>query len=166
MMISLPEVTINGQRPETSLPDRSTLGWLPHARRTVVAPHQQIAERVVGIAAELSAGRDYDQSWYSREKVSLELEFRYTVFAYSSFHLMGDAEKYSLGEFGDCASAVAACEKVIDDFFLSIRQSPSSPETLREDYENSGPEPYIASDDPACWFSAADYVRRRVAGPR
>ena len=65
--------------------------------------------------------------------MSSELEFRYTVFAYSSFHLMGDAEKYRLGEFDDCASAVAACEKVIDDFLLSIREGTSSPETLLED---------------------------------
>ena len=90
------------------------------------------------------------------------MEFRYTVFAYSSFHLMGDAEKYSLGEFGDCASAVAACEKVIDDFFLSIREGASSPETLLEEYESSGQEPYIESDDPEKWYYDADYVRRRI----
>ena len=75
---------------------------------------------------------------------------------------MGDAEKYRLGDFGDCASAVAACEKIIDDFLLSIRASASSAETLLEDYESSGPEPYIESDDPACWFSAANYVRQRI----
>ncbi len=94
--------------------------------------------------------------------MSTEREFRYTVFAYSSFHLMGDAEKYRLGEFGDCASAVAACKRIVDDFLLSIRERASSPETLLEEYESSGPEPYIESDDPACWFSAADYVRRRI----
>ena len=90
------------------------------------------------------------------------MEFRYTVYAYSGFHLMGDAEKYLLGEFGDCASAVAACKKIVDDFLLSIRDSASSPETLLEEYERSGPEPYIESDDPTCWFSTADYVRRRI----
>ena len=94
--------------------------------------------------------------------MSSELEYRYTVCAYSSFHLMGDAEKYVLGEFGDCASAVAACKKIVDDFLLSIGESGNSPETLLEEYASSGPEPYVESDDPACWFSAADYVRRRI----
>ena len=94
--------------------------------------------------------------------MSTEREFRYTVFAYSSFHLMGDAEKYLVGEFGDCASAVTACEKIVDDFLQSLGERTSSPETLLEEYESSGPEPYIESDDPACWFSAADYVRRRI----
>ncbi len=75
---------------------------------------------------------------------------------------MGDAEKYRLGEFGDCASAVAACEKLVDDSLPSIRTRASSSETPLEEYESSGPEPYIDSDDPACWFSAADYVRRRI----
>ena len=94
--------------------------------------------------------------------MSTEREFRYTVFAYSSFHLMGDAEKYLVGEFGDCASAVATCEKIVDDFLLSIRERTSSPETLLEEYDAAGPEPYIESGDPACWFSAAQYVRRRI----
>ena len=87
-------------------------------------------------------------------------EFRYSVYAYSSFHLMGDAEKYLLGEFGDCASAVAACKKLVDDFLLSIRAT--SPEALLDEYQNSGAEPYIASDDPACRFSATAYARRRI----
>lgn len=94
--------------------------------------------------------------------MSSSAEFRYWVYAYSSFHLMGDAEKYLLGEFRDCASAVEACEKTIDDFLLSVRASASSPEALLDEYENSGPDPYIESDDPSCRFSAADYVRRRV----
>ncbi len=75
---------------------------------------------------------------------------------------MGDAEKYLVGEFGDCTSAVAACKRIVDDFLMSIRDRASSPETLLEEYANSGPEPYIESDDPTCWFSAADYVRRRL----
>ena len=88
--------------------------------------------------------------------------YRYTVYAYSGFHLMGDAEKYLVGEFGDCASAVATCKRIVDDFLLSIGESANSPETLLGEYESSGPEPYIESDDPACWFSAADYLRRRI----
>ena len=79
---------------------------------------------------------------------------------------MGDAEKYLVGEFGDCASAVVACKKIVDDFLLSIDERANSPETLLEEYESSGPEPYIESDDPACWFSAADYLRRRSVQPR
>ena len=75
---------------------------------------------------------------------------------------MGDAEKYRVGEFGDCASAVAACEKIIDDFLQSTRASANSSDTSLEEYASSSPEPYIESDDPACWFSAADYVGRRI----
>ncbi|MEE8277627.1 MAG: hypothetical protein V3R89_02785 [Thermoanaerobaculia bacterium] len=94
--------------------------------------------------------------------MSQESAFRYAVYAYSSFHLMGDAEKYLVGDLGDCASAVAVCRKLVDDFLQSIQESANSPETLLAEYETSGPEPYIDSDDPTCWFSAAHYVRQRI----
>jgi hypothetical protein len=90
------------------------------------------------------------------------VDFRYRVYAYSSFHFMGDAEKYLVGEFADCASAVAVCEKIVDDFLSATPGKANSPETLLEEYESSGPEPYIESDDPDCRFSAIDYVHQRI----
>lgn len=88
--------------------------------------------------------------------------FRYLVYSYQSFHLMGDAEKYLHAEFSSCASAVALCEKLVDDFLQSGLGASHSPESLLAEYMSSGPEPYIASDDAACQFSAPDYARRRI----
>jgi hypothetical protein len=90
------------------------------------------------------------------------VDFRYRVYAYSSFHFAGDAEKYFVGEFGDCASAVAVCEKIVDDFLSASSARANSPEALLEEYESSGPEPFIESEDPECRFSAIHYVHRRV----
>lgn len=88
-------------------------------------------------------------------------EFRYRVYAYSSFHLMGDEEKYLVGEFDDCASAVAACSRIVDDSLPSTGEASGSPETRLGEPQGSSPEPHIESDDPDCWFSAADYQRQR-----
>ena len=35
----------------------------------------------------------------------------YTVFVDDNFHYMDESERYKLGEFVDCASAVAACKR-------------------------------------------------------
>ncbi len=75
---------------------------------------------------------------------------------------MGDAEKYRLGGFGDCASAVAACKRIVDDFLRSIGERARSPEAAVREYETFGPEPYIESDDPDCRFSATEYMRQRL----
>ena len=92
------------------------------------------------------------------------MTFRYAVYAYTSFHLMGDAEKYHVGEFGDCASAQEACRRLVDDFLGATRARTS--EALLAEYENSGPEPYIESDDPDCRFSAAGYVRHKLGAEK
>ncbi len=75
---------------------------------------------------------------------------------------MGDAEKYLVGELGDCESGIAVCKKIIDDFLQLHRHTADSPEGLLAEYESSGPDPYIDSDDSTCRFSAAQYVRRRI----
>ena len=41
----------------------------------------------------------------------------YTVFVDDNFHYMDESERYKLGEFPDCASAVAACKQIVDEFF-------------------------------------------------
>jgi len=40
----------------------------------------------------------------------------YTVFVDDNFHYMDESERYKLGDFPDCASAVAACKKIVDEF--------------------------------------------------
>ena len=75
---------------------------------------------------------------------------------------MGDAEKYLHAEFGSCAEAVALCQKLVDDFLQSTLGAARSRESLLAEYMSSGPEPYIASDDGTCRFSASDYARRCI----
>ena len=43
----------------------------------------------------------------------------YTVFVDDNFHYMDESERYKLGEFADCASAVAACKQIVDEFLTT-----------------------------------------------
>ncbi len=41
-------------------------------------------------------------------------KYDYVVYVDDNFHYMDEDERYELGEFSDCASAVAACKEVVD----------------------------------------------------
>ena len=85
---------------------------------------------------------------------------RYTVYVDDNFHYMDESERYKLGEFEDCASAVAACQRVVDEF-LNQAASTTPHDRLLESYVMFGEDPWIQSDDPECRFSARDYARQR-----
>jgi hypothetical protein len=85
---------------------------------------------------------------------------RYTVYVNDNFHYMDESERQKLGEFDDCASAVAACKRIVDEYLAGSKPD-QSPEELFEGYTGFGEDPWIASDDAACKFSAWDYARER-----
>ena len=87
---------------------------------------------------------------------------RYTVFVDDNFHYMDESERYKLGEFTDCASAVAACKQIVDEFLTSCDQNKSDAEIYHQ-YVSFGEDPSISSDDPECKFSAWNYARERAA---
>ena len=86
-------------------------------------------------------------------------QYKYTVYVDDNFHYMDESERYRLGEFDDCASAIAACKRIVDEFLLSNR---GECEDLMATYCMFGDDPFIVSDDPDCKFSARDYARERV----
>lgn len=85
---------------------------------------------------------------------------RYTVFVDDNFRYMDESERYKLGEFDDCQSAVAVCKQIVDDFLSSCDPSRDADEMLAQ-YTNFGEDPWITSDEPDCKFSAWEYAGAR-----
>ena len=86
-------------------------------------------------------------------------QYQYTVYVDDNFHYMDESERYKLGEFDNCAAALAACKQIVDEFLLSNR---GQCEDVLVTYVMFGDDPFIVTDDPNCKFSARDYARERV----
>jgi hypothetical protein len=84
---------------------------------------------------------------------------KYTVYVDDNYHYMDESERYKLGEFDDCAAAIAACKKVVDE---SLQHCSGGEGDVLATYCMFGDDPFIVSDDPDCKFSARDYARERV----
>jgi hypothetical protein len=84
----------------------------------------------------------------------------YTVFVDDNFHYMDESERYKLGEFPDCASAMAACKKIVDEFLTSCGANNDA--ELYKQYVTFGEDPWISSEDSECKFSAWNYARERA----
>ena len=85
--------------------------------------------------------------------------YTYTVYVDDNFHYMDENERYKLGEFDNCAAAIAACKQIVDEFLLpNLGQS----DDLLVTYVMFGEDPFIMTEDPDCKFSARDYARERV----
>jgi hypothetical protein len=84
----------------------------------------------------------------------------YTVFVDDNFHYMDESERYKLGEFPDCASAVAACKQIVDEFLASCGANNDT--ELYHQYVTFGEDPWISSEDSECKFSAWNYARERA----
>jgi hypothetical protein len=85
---------------------------------------------------------------------------RYTVYVDDNYHYMDESERYKLGEFEDCESAIAACQRIVDEH-LAHSNPDQSPEEIFDAYTGFGEDPWIASEDQACKFSAWEYARAR-----
>ena len=86
---------------------------------------------------------------------------RYIVFVDDNFHYMDESERYKLGEFADCPAAVAACKRIVDEFFTTCNLDNTEDELLKQ-YLLFGEDPWVSSGDPGCRFSARSYARERV----
>ncbi|HJX83377.1 MAG TPA: hypothetical protein VJ723_03440 [Candidatus Angelobacter sp.] len=87
------------------------------------------------------------------------MEKPYIVYVNDNFHYMDESERYKLGEFDDCQSAVAACKKIVDEFLE--KAASASADELFEQYTTFGEDPWVLSSDAGCKFSAWDYARER-----
>ena len=86
-------------------------------------------------------------------------QYKYTVYVDDNFHYMDESERYKLGEFDDCAAAIAACKQIVDEF---LPPDSGMSEDLFVKYIMFGEDPFILTDDPNCNFSARDYARERM----
>jgi len=87
----------------------------------------------------------------------------YRVFVDDNYHYVDETERYELGEFGSCERAVAACKRIVDEFMLTCDLENPTPDHLWAQYTSFGEDPFIATTDPNCKFSAWDYARQRCA---
>jgi hypothetical protein len=88
--------------------------------------------------------------------------YKYTVYVDDNYHYMDESERYKLGEFDDCQSAIAACKEIVDEF---LRENHGKCDDVLATYLMFGEDPFIVTDDPDCKFSARDYARERTSGP-
>lgn len=94
---------------------------------------------------------------------SVEQAHPFRVIARENFHYMDDTERYHHGEFDSCAAAIAACEKLVDDYLLSAYKPGMTVQELWASYTTFGDDPFIVTGDDSCSFSAWDYARKRCA---
>ena len=90
-----------------------------------------------------------------------EPKHMYKVFVDDNFHYMDESERYLHGEFGSCDTAIEACKRIVDAFFLSYDLESATPEYLLQQFAFFGEDPFIVSTDADCRFSARDYASRR-----
>lgn len=86
----------------------------------------------------------------------------WTVYVDDNFHYMDEDERYCLGTFETLDAAVAACQKIVDEF---LQDNPAkTADDLYDQYTSFGEDPWIKGPSPAPDtppFSAWDYARKR-----
>jgi hypothetical protein len=85
----------------------------------------------------------------------------YTVYVDDNFHYMDESERYTLGAYADCETAIERCKEIVDEFLVSKRETGMTAEGLYEIYTSFGEDPWISGPDSTCKFSAWTYARQR-----
>jgi hypothetical protein len=85
----------------------------------------------------------------------------YRVRVNENSHYMDESESYDYDSYDDCASAIAACKAMVDNFFATSSGGATTADELFRIYTTFGDDPYVISRDPACTFSAWDYAREK-----
>ncbi|MBI3652389.1 MAG: hypothetical protein HY231_15310 [Acidobacteria bacterium] len=86
---------------------------------------------------------------------------KYQVFVDDNFHYLDDSERYRLGTFDDCQSAIEKCKEIVDRTLLDSYRKGISAEKLFSSYTAFGEDPWISSADSDCTFSAWSYAKQR-----
>jgi hypothetical protein len=87
----------------------------------------------------------------------------YVVMVDENSHYMDESERYEIGRYPDCATAIAVCKRIVDDFLATSGGGATTAAELFSTYTTFGEDPFIMSTDPACTFSGWDYARLRCA---
>ena len=83
----------------------------------------------------------------------------YKVFVDDNFHYMDEEERTCLGEFETFADALAACQRIVDQFLEHTYKPGMKADELYQAYVNFGEDPFIVGGDVR--FSAWDYAKER-----
>lgn len=86
---------------------------------------------------------------------------KYTVYVDDNFHFMDESERYKLGEFDTYDAAIAACKKIVDEFFEPTKDDKLTFKELWDGYTGFGEDPFITPEDEECHFSAWDYAKQK-----
>jgi hypothetical protein len=92
----------------------------------------------------------------------------YTVLVDENSHYLDESERYMHGTFATYDDAVAACQRIVDEF-LALQYRPGmTADDLYRLYTLFGEDPFIRSDGPDAdarlsIFSAREYARLRCA---
>jgi hypothetical protein len=84
----------------------------------------------------------------------------YVVYVNENSHYMDEEERYKLGEFDDCQSAVAACKRIVDEFLEKADNNVSADDLFKE-YTTFGEDSWVITSDKDCKFSAWEYAKER-----
>ena len=87
----------------------------------------------------------------------------YKVLVDENSHYMDEAERYLAGEYGTCEAAICECRRIVDSFLIASYRPSMPAGELMELYTTFGEDPFIASPDRGCAFSAWAYDRQRCA---
>ena len=86
----------------------------------------------------------------------------YKVFVDDNYHFMDESERYALGAYPTYELAVAACKRIVDEFFTNYDMDHMSAEEMFSGYVSYGESPFIAPEpDPDHFFSARAYAKQR-----
>ena len=85
----------------------------------------------------------------------------YIVYVDDNYHPMDEEERYQAGVFDDCASAQKFCRDMVDSFLTTGYQPGMAWQELLSAYKGYGQDPWIATSDAGCQFSAWTYAEQR-----
>jgi hypothetical protein len=88
----------------------------------------------------------------------------YRVMVDDNFHYMDESERWQLGAFATAEQAVAACQKLVDEWLTQNHKPGMTSNELYGQYTTFGDDPYVLAPDGAArvGFSAREYARVRV----
>ncbi|MBX7246076.1 MAG: hypothetical protein K1X53_11305 [Candidatus Sumerlaeaceae bacterium] len=87
---------------------------------------------------------------------------KYQVFVDDNFHYMDEDERYLLGEFETGSEAIAASQRIVDEFLHSTHRPGMAAEELYRSYTMFGEDPFIVSNSlDRVGFSAWGYAKER-----
>ena len=85
----------------------------------------------------------------------------YVVYVDDNFHYQDPSYRVRDRAFDDCRSAIGRCQAIVDSSLRHLHRAGMSADELLRSYQSFGEDPWIATPDATCRFSAWDYAARR-----